>query len=133
MAFSNFFGAAFFGGGYFGEGSAGGGSAGGLHGARDEVPRNIALFGIREKEVIAVVAEQQAQSLEPDAKVRFRQLERALRSQQIAWRSEYLDALNAERERLIAEEISERLRAQLSEAAQMSDVRIMLALIAAAV
>lgn len=96
-----------------------------------DVRTDRARFGIKARTVIAEVAEQQAKTLEPDAKARFEQLERALQAREIAWNADYLDALNAERDRLISEEISRRLRAMLAEAAELSDIRVMLILIAA--
>jgi hypothetical protein len=84
-------------------------------------------FGISLKAqgVISAVAEQQAARLELDSHKRFEELERELQAQQIAWRAEYLTALNSERERLITAEIRARLQAM-----QRDDEAVILALLA---
>lgn len=94
----------------------------------EDLRRDRERFGIslEAQGVISAVAAGQANRLELDAQKRFEELERELQAQEIAWRAEYLTALNAERERLITAEIAARLQAK-----QRDDETIILALLAA--
>lgn len=96
----------------------------------EDLQRERERFGIslEAQGIILAVAAEQASRLEMDEHKRFEELERELEANQIAWRSDYLTALNAERERLISAEIAVRLQAM-----QSHDVQIMLALIAATI
>ena len=79
---------------------------------RKDIRRARKLFGIPDEaaEVIATVAARQVDHLEGDAQKRFEELRRELQLRRLEWRSGYLEALNAERERLIDAEIARLLR-----------------------
>lgn len=87
-------------------------------------------FGIQDEyalATIAQVAQRQAERLEMDTQKRFEELSRELELRRIEFDARYLEALNAERERLIDEEIAQRLRRIMDDEAV-----ILLTLIAAA-
>lgn len=65
------------------------------------------------QEVIEDIAARQASRLELDELKRLEELERELELSGIEWESRYLEALNAEREFLIDEEIGRRIRDKL--------------------
>lgn len=109
-------------GGYF---EYGGGAA---PRAKEDLQADRVRFGIslEAQGVISSVAAHQTVRLELDAQKRFEELERELEAKDIAWRAEYLTALNAERERMITAEIAERLHAK-----QREEEWIVLALLSA--
>ena len=78
--------------------------------------------------VIAEVAQRQAEARTlPDAQQRYEELSRELQARGIEWRAEYLEELNARRERLITAEIAARLKLMQ----QAKDEEMMLLLLAA--
>jgi len=93
-----------------------------------ELDRDRARFGLppEAREIIEAVAVRQVEHLEADPQKRFEELERELQLQKLAWRAEYLEALNAERNRLMDKEIAYRLR-------QIDDEAIVTALVAASI
>ena len=132
MADTNFFGGEFFGGGFFG--GEGGSVAppiigGGIpsqgysghevrHRTKDEIRKDREKFGVipkRVEEIIERVAERQALEKEHDKQKHYDELIGELRLENIQVESYYLDALSAERERLIGEQIQriEDLRIQV--------------------
>ena len=72
-------------------------------------------FGIIPKEVIAAVAQSQAERLEQDAQKQFEELSRELDLKGIEFDARYLEALNLQRERLIDAEIQRRLKQDLED------------------
>ena len=74
-------------------------------------------FGIipKAKEVIAAVAQSQAERLEQDSQKQFEELSRELDLKGIEFDARYLEALNLQRERLIDAEIQRRLKQDLED------------------
>jgi len=94
-------------------------------------------YGIKDRiaQVVEEVARKQAQALEIDQQRQEEELSRELKEKEIAWNKKYLDYLNAERSRLIREEISLRLQAKAESDLQKvieEDELLLLILIAAA-
>ena len=71
------------------------------------------------EQVIREVALRQAEKLELDKQKQFEELSRELKLNKIQWEGQYLQDLNRERERLITLEIATRLKAKLSEEADL--------------
>ena len=98
--------------------------------SREDVRRARQRFGVLPpdvQETIAEVAARQAARLELDRQKQFDELAGELRLRRLEMRAGYLEALAAERERLIAEEIGRRLRQMLED-----EELLLLTLIAAA-
>ncbi len=57
-------------------------------------------------ELVEQIAARQARSLERDEHKRFEELQRELQIRGIQWQAQYLEVMNAKRERLIDEEIA---------------------------
>jgi hypothetical protein len=94
-------------------------------------------YGLKDRiaQVVEEVARKQAQALEIDKQRQEEELSRELKEKEIAWNKKYLDYLNAERSRLIREEISLRLQAKAESDLQKiieEDELLLLILIAAA-
>lgn len=98
---------------------------------REQLVEDRQRFGIPPKvaDVIEEVAKRQAETLEPDEQKRFEELERQLALEKIAWNGKYLGYLNDARQKLIDQEIAERLKAKLEE----EELMVMLFLTAAVV
>lgn len=97
--------------------------------ARKEVSEARSRFGIQDAEALLAiqeVARRQAERLEMDRQKQYDEMVRELELRRIEYRASYLEALAAERERLITEEIKRRFQMQDDEAV------ILLTLIAAA-
>ena len=80
----------------------------------EDIRRDRERFGIviptSASAAISEVAERQVSRLELDEQKRFEELARELELRRIEWRAEYLEELNARRERMITAEIAARLR-----------------------
>jgi hypothetical protein len=70
--------------------------------SQEELERDRQRFGLA-AEVIQAVAERQAEAPQPDAQKKLEELTRELALRRLEWRAEYLEELNARRERLIQE------------------------------
>jgi hypothetical protein len=95
---------------------------------REEISKARQRFGLEDEtaKIILDIASRQAESLERDSQKRFEELNRELKLKDIEWDRKYLEALNAERERLIDAEIALRLRQKLDD----EEVLMLLALMA---
>lgn len=78
----------------------------------DAVRKERERLGIvpKAEEVIERIAQRQAEALSTDSQKQLEELERELEIQGIEWQSRYLELLGAKRQRLIDEEIGQRLR-----------------------
>lgn len=134
MPANNFFGGQFFGGGFFGPPPARGTAAWLLEipkqRTEEDIRRSRERFGIPDDaaRVITEVAARQVARIEMDAEKRFEELARELTLQRIEWDARYLETLNAERERMIAEEIEALMRKGMAQ----NEAIILLLLVAAA-
>lgn len=86
--------------------------------SKKEIELDRERFGIAAT-VIAEVAEHQAQRLEQDEQKRFDELLRELQLREIEWDARYLEALNAQRQRLIDEEIAKLLKLKTTDEEMM--------------
>jgi hypothetical protein len=85
---------------------------------REQVSRDRKRFGIIDAlaaEAIAEVAARQAERLEADKQKQYDELKRELELRRIEWETGYLEALNAERERLISAEIALRIHKKIQQ------------------
>ena len=135
----NFFDGQFFGGGFFGALAdtttqpSGGYPSPADRRSRKEISEARQRVGIEDalaKEAIAEVAARQAERLEQDKQKQYDELQGELRLRNIEIQTQHLEALAAERERLLGLEIAARLRAKL--VAQADEELFMLLLVAAA-
>ena len=139
MATGNFFGGQFFGGGFFGSVQAEQPSGGypipaDRRRSRKEISEARQRLGIEDAlaiEAIAEVAARQAKRLELDRQKQYDELQGELRLRSIEWQARYLDAMNAERERLIGLEIASRLKARLRQQEE-EELWLLLQIVAAA-
>ncbi len=94
---------------------------------RERIAKDRERFGIPRPviEIIEAIAEGQAARLEADEQKRFEELSREMQLRGIEWEAQFLEIMNATRQRLIDAEIGRLLRQQLE------DEQIMLMLIAA--
>ena len=138
----NFFGGQFFGGGFFGAIATTAPSGGyktdlttHLPGGRRRRPEELSAererFGIPDlaKRAIADVAARQAERLEQDKQRQFDELAGELKLRNLEWQTGYLEALAAERGRLIDAEIAQRLK----QAIEHEDLLLLTLTLAAAV
>jgi hypothetical protein len=79
-------------------------------------------------EVIAEVAERQAQKLDLDEQQRFEELTRKLKLKGLEWQGRYLELLNIQRQQLIDEEIGRLMRQKQAEIQQREEEVILLLL-----
>ena len=131
MAAGNFFGGQFFGGGFFGElpstqqGGGGSNPSQGYsgHETRRRTPEDVRRIreelGIIPRRVIEEVATRQVERLEVDEQKIFDELYREIELKGLQWEARYLEALNAQRELLINEEIARRLQQGINNEATM--------------
>ncbi len=80
--------------------------------SKKEIASDRERFGIPDQEriiaeaLVAQIAARQAESLERDEHKRFEELQRELQIRGIQWQAQYLEKMNAKRERLINAEIA---------------------------
>ena len=136
MASNSFFGGQFFEGNYIGTDAVSGNAGHGIPATlrvpartRKEIERDRERFGIA-REVIQSIAESQVRLLEMDAQKQFDELQNELQLRGIELEARHLDALNAERQRLLDAEIELRLQQIMR---QRADEQMVLMLLAAAV